>query len=103
MDAVEFIKVRRRMYEKKCITKGLITDKPEDVVSEVEKWAKENPVKTRQSEFLKQWPNYMIDNNGVVGIYSRNVNNKRICNLEHFYDCHSCPVCRREFWLEEIE
>lgn len=29
----------------------------EETVSEVEQWAKDHPVKTRQSEFLKMFPN----------------------------------------------
>lgn len=104
MDAVKFVKVRRRMYEKKCITRDLITGRPEDVVSETEKWAKENPVKTRQSEFLKQWPEAEIDIDenvinlcparliesyrGMLGLCARN---------------NDCIRCKRKFWLEEIE
>lgn len=103
MNAVEFIKVRRRMYEKHCITKDLITDKPEDVVFEVEKWAKENPAKTRQSEFLKICPNAFMDR-GVLSICPMSVDNS-FGNTSNFckHDLLTCPTCRRGFWLQEIE
>lgn len=76
---------------------------PEERAKLVEEWAAAHPRKTRQSVFLEQWPNCMIDNDGVVGICPRDVNNKCICNLERFYDCHGCPACRREFWMQEVE
>ena len=56
MDAVEFVKQLRRM-DKSVIRKySVFDDSPEDVVAEVEEWAKKNPVKTRQSVFLEQYP-----------------------------------------------
>lgn len=119
MDAVEFVKNYTRMCtaienceECPCIEtdfcknvspKELDQKGAEDVVRMVEEWAAAHPIKTRQSVFLEQWPNCMIDNNGVVWICPRNVDNKRICDLELFYDCRSCPVCRREFWSQEVE
>ncbi len=106
MDAVEFIKAYRRMLKQTCRATDLYNDyiNPEDVVIETEKWAKENPVKTRQDEFLKQWPEAEIDIDenvinlcparliesyrGMLGICSRN---------------SDCACCRRRFWLQEIE
>lgn len=80
MDAVKFIEEHRRMY--KVTGKHLPTlaggIPAEDVVKEVEEWSAAHPRKTRQSVFLEQWPNCMIDSNGVVGICPRNVDNKCI-------------------------
>ena len=71
MDAIEFIKQLRRMDEKGVpknrfiyLRVGRETDPPEDVVAEVEEWAKMNPVKTRQSVFLEQYPEAEIDECG---------------------------------------
>lgn len=107
MDAVEFIKQLRRMDEKGVLKNrfiylctGRATDSPEDVVAEVEEWAKMNPVKTRQSVFLEQWPNCMMDGDCVVGMCPRNVEKNYICDLNR---SAGCPVCRREFWMQEVE
>ena len=62
------------------------------------KWCKEHPAKTRQSEFLKMFPNAGIDENGVVTICP-------IC-VDTNFNCESsisCPKCREEYWLAEVE
>lgn len=118
MDAVKFVKEYLRMCAKfSCCEECPVfmtdfcaenaaeqsTESAEKIVALIEEWSAAHPRKTRQSVFLEQWPNCMIDNDGVVGICPRNVNNKCICNLEHFYDCHGCSACRREFWMQEVE
>lgn len=110
MDAVEYVKQRNRMcdhynncgdcpagkYDKCSSLNGILK-----LVPIVEQWAKEHPVKTRQSEFLKMWPEVTVDKHGV-------------CNLEPCNLCPSmlnsdgcsmsnCDKCRRDFWLKEIE
>lgn len=106
MDAIEFVKQLRRMDEKGALKNRFIypcvgrkTDSPEDVVAEVEEWAKMNPVKTRQSVFLEQWPNCTLDDDGVIEIRTCNldVNVKRGCLGV------ICEDCRREFWMQEVE
>lgn len=119
MDAVKFIVEKARMCGKQgecdeCKLNGsaycntmpqhpIDREGAQEAVDIVEQWSKEHPSKTRQSVFLEQYPNCMIDSDGVVGICPRNVNNKCICNFERFYDCHGCPACRREFWMQEVE
>lgn len=73
MDAIEFIKQLRRMDEKGVpknrfiyLRVGRETDSPEDVVAEVEEWVKMNPVKTRQSVFLGNYPCARIDRQSVL-------------------------------------
>lgn len=64
------------------------------------KWCKEHPVKTRQSELLKAFPNVPIDFETVD-----------ICPLDfdkRFDDemCHSyedCTACKKEYWLAEVD
>lgn len=71
MDAVEFVKTVNRLCknrhcngcpvakEGRCMAG--FDDKSvkniEKTISKVEQWAKDHPVKTRQSEFLKKFPN----------------------------------------------
>ena len=106
MDAVEFIKQVRRMGKQKgeaiCFK---LEEKDTEIVEQVEQWAKEHPVKTRQSEFLKQWPDAEIGGDGLP-----NVAPCQLCvGLIHGKfqkDCENrgaCADCRRDFWLKEIE
>ena len=71
----------------------------EDFVRVVEKWSSEHPVKTRQSEFLKLFPNVKLDDNGVIEICPKVLDAKcRIyCGI-----CKDCPNCRNEYWLTEM-
>lgn len=117
MDAVEFLKQFNRMckaynddgckecpaYKYRC---GEEFDKQEeDGVSIVEQWSKEHPVKTRQSEFLKQWPDAEVFEDRYLNIcpaliskeYRSEETNE--CNQPEF----SCGKCKRDFWLKEIE
>jgi hypothetical protein len=60
MDAVEFLNQLYRRYKSEpehyCETINLNNMEPISFVREVANWAKEHPAKTRQSEFLKQYP-----------------------------------------------
>ena len=69
-------------------------------VAVVEQWSKEHPRKTRQDVFLEQWPNCIMNNDGIVGICPRNVDKTCVCNLSRF---DGCAGCRREFWTQEVE
>ena len=60
------------------------------------KWCEEYPIKTRQSEFLKMFPNAKI-NNGVVVICPKNVEATLRC------DTKDCGKCREEYWLTEVD
>ena len=71
----------------------------EETVSKVEQWAKDHPVKTRQSEFLKKFQDAKIGKDGVLIIYPCAVE-KRLSRTK----CGGmfCDACRREYWLEEV-
>nr|DAO00620.1 MAG TPA: hypothetical protein [Caudoviricetes sp.] len=56
---------------------------------------KEHPVKTRQSEFLKMYPNARIDD-GVIFLGPCAIDNSHKCTLD-------CKKCCRDYWLAEIE
>lgn len=112
MDAVEFLKQFNRMckaynddgckecpaYKYRCGEE--FDEQEEDGVSIVEQWAKEHPVKTRQSELLKLFPETEMIDNYVCICPSRFVEGYREvgqnCNM-------NCEKCKRDFWLKEIE
>lgn len=112
MDAVEFFKtVSRSCKNQGC--KGCpickegtcmvwFDDKSikniEEMVSKVEQWAKEHPIKTRQSEFLEMFPNADL---------CRDVINILPCSVEKgMSKCCSdkrCEECRKDYWLTEVD
>ena len=114
MDAVEYVKQRERMcdYYVNCgdcpaDDYGECTSLNEipNLVPIVEKWAKEHPVKTRQSEFLKQWPDAEISDDGLPSIAPCQLNVLFIHGKAQ-KDCEDrgvCNKCRRDFWLKEVE
>ena len=121
MDAVEFINEKFRMCEllnyecRKCKIDalehghegcwGAIRNHPEEAVEIVERWAKEHPRKTRQSEFLKMFPNAQIFKE-ILTINPCAIDSSRFCTEEcHAYDDNNagCFACRKKYWLEEVE
>lgn len=106
MDAVEFIKQVRRMGKQKgeaiCFK---LEEKDTEIVEKVEQWAKEHPVKTRQDEFLKMWPDAEISDDGLPSIAPCQLN-VELLQCESQEDCEKrgvCGKCRDDFWLKEIE
>lgn len=113
MDAVEFLKTHTRM----CVAcRDFLCDDcpfhekadgmcqhwafkcPEEAVALVERWAEQHPVKTRQSEFLKQWPNARRYPSGVLSVCPKGLDSN--LNL----DCsRHCGECCSRFWLVEVE
>ena len=111
MDAIEFVKQLRRMNEQGVPKNRFIypctgqeTDSPEEVVAEVEEWAKDHPIKTRQSVFLKQWPEANIDDLGVLKVCPSPISTShRNAHGGCTYSGGKCSDCRREFWMQEVE
>lgn len=114
MTAIEYLKAKSRMtnecgicdecplcYDNNGESCGCLIleyKHPEKTVEIVETWTKEHPIKTRQSEFLKTFPDSETDMNGVIYICPKRIN----CQ----YDCwayDSCDKCREKFWSEEIK
>ena len=72
----------------------------EECVSIVEKWSAEHPMKTRQSEFLKMFPNADI-RNGIILICPRKIDQNSITSEE----CKelACSECQKKYWFAEVE
>lgn len=100
MDAVEFIKEYTRKYGERSGFYGRVA---EVVVHETEDWAKNHPRKTRQSEFLKLYPNARIKD-GIIDICPRFIDNNF---RDHNGNCNisgmQCRECCGKFWLMEVE
>ena len=105
MDAVKFVKVRRRMFDAGENSEYGLFDmdtRAEDVVKEVEEWSAAHPCKTRQSVFLAQWPEAEIDKFGILVVCPKRISAD--CRKK-YDDCGDrlCPDCRQEFWMQEVE
>ena len=110
MDAVEFLKAKNQMCKAYYRCDGCPLSKsascavwcqksPKEAVVIVEKWLEAHPPKTRQSEFLKQYPNArLID--GVGAICPKTIDISVSCPIRDGIDC---PHCRRKFWMQEVE
>lgn len=114
MDAVKFLKEELRMcknYNECCDCpvshynngskegcKVFFKSNPEKYVEIVEKWSSEHPIKTRQSEFLKMFPNVRLNECGSIGICPRDVD-------IDFDKCEGgeCAKCEKEYWLVEVD
>ena len=112
MDAVEFLKEKERMCNKCSACSGCPVDKknngfymdcedlaienPEEFVAIVEKWSVEHPVKTRQSEFLRMFPNAQVPNEclSICPI---------MCDKNEKCIVGTCYECRKKYWLSEID
>ena len=120
MDAVEFFKTANRlcknrscrecpvfkdgvcmvMYAFRKYDNDDLVKIIEETVSKVEQWAKDHPVKTRKSEFLKLFPDAEM------------VNIERTFCVAHFEPTKKCKginpseeqciACRYRFWNEEV-
>lgn len=125
MDAVEYEKYRIKMCKETILKKGgcgackmydvvrqrcrtpasVCMEEDEDYyrknVAIVEQWAKDHPVKTRQSEFLKRFPNADLSRLKPCMIEK----DKRVmwCSKYANYEVNGgCDECRDAYWNEEV-
>lgn len=119
MDAVEFIKTWARICReygdcKVCILSDFCDHSyytydnyqvAEQTVANVLEWVKEHPVKTRQSEFLKMFPEASILGDEYLNICPAQISSEgRDKETGGCYDPGmDCGKCKRVFWLKEIE
>nr|DAU14310.1 MAG TPA: hypothetical protein [Caudoviricetes sp.] len=113
MDAVKFFKTANRLCKNQgcnvcpvakegCCMVGFDDDSVkniEETISKVEQWAKDHPVKTRQSEFLKRFPNAKLDSNGVLAIRPCDIDSK-CCTDDNYLI--KCGTCAKDYWLTEV-
>lgn len=114
MDAVEYVKQRNRMCDyyvncsecpvgqyKVCAS---IVGIPK-LIPIVEQWAKEHPIKTRQSELLKLFPEASMLYDEYLDICPAQISSE--CRDKTTGGCYdprmNCGQCKRDFWLKEID
>ena len=115
MDAAKYLKEMNRMCNganccecplyannngKKVNCKILEREYAEEAVSIIENWSEEHPTKTRQSEFLKMFPNASLNGLGSLAICPMDADKNQRCPEK---SGARCMDCRREFWLAEVE
>lgn len=119
MDAVNFIVTRDRMcrsFNNRCrgceianrmdgneSCNDYIKRCPAEAVAIVEKWSKEHPRKTRQSEFLKMFPRVEKAADGMVAFCPEDMDSKFVCPIKNGGYRDQCIGCREKYWLEEVE
>lgn len=107
MDAVKYLREMARMCAEYALCKGcpighgecriMEAQEPEKIVGVVAEWAKEHPVRTRQSRFLKEFPNAPRTKEGTIGICPKSVDTGMKCGEA------GCADCKEKYWSEEIE
>lgn len=123
MDAVRYLEETRRMCRffshvacvgcpalinrQYCMFADMIVNygtKTTDAVAIVEKWSEEHPRKKRQSVFLEQYPETIVDVHGVLRVCPMYISAAhRDSDGECKYPKKPCADCRREFWMQEVE
>lgn len=76
---------------------------PEIAADYVAKWAADHPAATRQTEFLKQFPNAGLDSSGTVCICPRDLDTRFVHQCVGNRDVNmSCEACRGRWWSREM-
>lgn len=119
MDAVEFLMTRDRMcrsFNGRCndceVNEHMGVDDmciyymaqhPQEVVEIIERWGKEHPLKTRQSELLKMFPRAERGEDGLIVFCPEDFDSKIECPPKKGGGHDQCGECRKKYWLEEVE
>lgn len=113
MDVVKFVKSVNRLCKNqsgcaKCPIweKGMCmarfgdysVENIEETISKVEKWAKDHPIKTRQSEFLKMFPDAKINDDGILAFCPDAFSQKE----KYCHKYNKCEECCKDYWLTEV-
>lgn len=110
MDAVKFLKEKKRMcdsfgesctgcmihinrHELRCF--HFCEKYPEQAVATVEKWAAEHPQETRLTQFLKYYPNAVLNKDGTpheICALNLGIREFKGCLTESCVDCWNTPI-----------
>lgn len=128
MDALEFVKYAKKMCaqygvenQKHAFCQGCpaLTEEdeicianfqfescvPDKAIEAVEKYAKEYPIETNQDRFLKAFSEATL-RNGIIDVCPLTVSkrHRERCGKDGMCPPQiDCYLCRKEFWLSEVE
>lgn len=74
-----------------------VWDNIDEAIKMTQQWSDEHPIKTRQSEFLKIFPNAKINNYGTLAICPVMIDTTINCDQKNCYNCE------KEYWNTEVE
>lgn len=101
MDAVKFIEERNRMCGTMSEVWGVDAVQ---IVKNTEEWSAAHPRKTRQSVFLKQYPEALVGDDGILHVCPSNIS---AAYRNSVGGCHNpnnpCKACYKQFWMQEVE
>lgn len=119
MDAVEFFEERDRMCKSfggdctgcdiykvtmsNLSCNAFIFTRPREMVAIVERWAKDHPRKTRQSELLKMFPRAGRGEDGLIVFCPEDFDSKFECPLKRGSGNDLRGECRKNYWLAEVD
>lgn len=87
------------MWNYNCVVSTMDSTDVDKANEIILKWCKEHPIKTRQSEFLKIFPNAVTNGNGRPSICPKNLDRNYGCELKP----NACGECMDNYWLAEVE
>ena len=117
MEALEFLKERKRMCRSfcgsckgcpcekvRCVINAYVSDDDyKRIVAAVEEWSAAHPRKTRQSVFLKMFPNVMLNDKGQFGFCPKMLDTAYHPAGDCCLDVDICQRCMDNFWGQEVE
>lgn len=82
-----------------CADEGRFKNGYDELIDYVEKWSKDNPLKTRQEVLVKRFPYQRLDADGLSPICPRDFDT-RIKRDRCDDDCHEC---RKKYWTSPAD
>lgn len=87
------------MWDEMCnlrVMSEVRLDKTNEIIL---KWCEEHPIKTRQSEFLKMFPNAQKGENEILKLCPNCID----ASIECFHSAKKCAECCKNYWLAEVD
>ena len=95
------------MWNYNCIVSPMDSADVDKANKIILKWCEEHPIKTRQDELLKMFPNAKVRSDGVLDFppciidKSKHIEADCLCSTAHGFN--DCDECRKEYWLAEVD
>lgn len=74
----------------------------EEMVNIADRWAKDHPFNTRQSQLLKMFPDARTDDAGIL-VYCPDAFIAKEISTEYCNKYNKCQECRKDYWLAEVD